>query len=39
MQNNIKNDNNILKDETNNSKGQRCGCYKEYRHYAKICPN
>ena len=38
-QDNMKNDNNILEDETNNSKGRRCGCCREYGHYAKTCPN
>ena len=38
-QDNMKNDNNILEDETNNSKERRCGCCREYGHYAKTCPN
>jgi len=37
---NIREDNgelNVIEDETNNIRGQKCGRCKQYRHYAKTC--
>jgi hypothetical protein len=32
-------DNVIVEEETNNTKGRKCGKCKQYGHYAKTCPN